>query len=431
MASEMSLPASSDRSLGPSPTSPPSQPGLNPAGLAEPTCQVATSFAELTLSRQDWDDAVVRLGGTIYLTYDWVRTWWDFYGDGHELRLLIFRCGNRLVGLIPLYLTRLGVWPFNFRVARLVGANIPPKVFNPPIEEPWVGPVLRRVVAQIVGTERCHLLSLGPISELYGRHILSVISHATGLNAQVTLRPCGVHSVFILPTDYEEYFRSLTKKERKNNKNRYDLSLLREERAADEEILSDPVRVIAEFEPFVRLHTGEWERKGGTGHFFSWPKGFEFNRAVLTAQAELGRVEFVRIGVDGKTIASIYGYHLGKVFFAELLGRELRPEWEKYNLGRTILVRAVAQAIHRGCQVVDAGLGHYDYKERLNAQEQKVFQVRFRPARLGGRWALWVLDAVRAVLALFYHKIWYRRIRKHLPLQFRKPQANLWLRYDF
>ena len=395
------------------------------------TCRIETSFKGLDGIREAWDDAVIRLGGTIYMSYDWVRTWWDFYGAGNDLRLFVFSSGNRVVGIVPLYVATLGFWPLRFKVARLVGANIPPKVFNPPIDEKYVDRILRHLLARILDAEKCHLLSLGPVSELYGQHILKAVRNHDTRDSRITLRTCGVHSVFGLPASYEEYFRSLTKKERKNNKNRYDLSLLKKDHAAHEEVVSDTARVETEYEPFVRLHTQEWQQKGGSGHFLSWPKGKEFNGAVLRAQAARGRAEFVRIVADGNTIASVYGYYLGNTFFAELLGRELKPEWDKYNLGRAILVRAVAQAIRRGCKVVDAGLGHYDYKERLSAQEHAVFQIRCWPARLDGRFLRWLFDAVRVALLVLYRKIWYRRIRKRLPLRFRKPQAGLWLRFDF
>lgn len=54
-------------------------------------CRIETDFGGLDLLRPVWDDAVIRLGGTIYMSYDWTRTWWNFYGEKNELRVFLFR----------------------------------------------------------------------------------------------------------------------------------------------------------------------------------------------------------------------------------------------------------------------------------------------------------------------------------------------------
>src|ERR1035441_9174106 len=91
-------------------------------------CRFETAFEGLEPFRSCWDDAVIRLGGSIYMSYDWCRTWWQFYGQGKELRIFLFTSADRVVGILPLYIDSLGWGPLRFRVARLVGANIPPKV---------------------------------------------------------------------------------------------------------------------------------------------------------------------------------------------------------------------------------------------------------------------------------------------------------------
>ena len=40
--------------------------------------------------RAVWDEAAVELGATIYMSYDWCKTWWDFYGANAELKIFFF-----------------------------------------------------------------------------------------------------------------------------------------------------------------------------------------------------------------------------------------------------------------------------------------------------------------------------------------------------
>lgn len=394
-------------------------------------CTVATEFQSLYSMRNEWDHAAERLGGTIYMTFDWCATWWKYYGKGNQLRIFIFYCANAIVGIFPIYVTSFRLFPKSCKIARLVGSNIPPKVFNPPLDGRFAVEILNQLSQKVIQEEGCSMLSLGPISEFYGKELMHYAQQFDSAYCNSKIEGCGVHSIFHLPKDFAGYFEMLSKKERKNNKNRYDLSLITQELGATETVQSDAKFIEQEFSSFVTLHANEWIARGGTGHYGSWPKGAEFNREAIKAQAELGRVEFLSLTVQAQKAASIYGFYFGNVYFAELLGRDLDSKWDKYNLGRTILVRSVAQAIQKGAQFVDAGLGHYDYKECLSATEHNVFQLRFVAKDTTKMYQLRMLGRTRDLLRIGYHKIWYRRLRKYLPAKWRKPQALFWLRYDF
>jgi len=146
-----------------SPGDGPSSSALNFENLK---CTVLTTFDEVTCSQSEWDEASLRLGGSIYMSYDWLRVWWEFYGKGKELRLFIFRDGQRIVALLPLYLEILGVSPVKLRVARLVGANIPPKAFDPAVDEGASQAVFEHVINRLFLWDKCDLLSYGPVSGL-------------------------------------------------------------------------------------------------------------------------------------------------------------------------------------------------------------------------------------------------------------------------
>ena len=138
MISELPLTLSSDSpSLSLEPKAAAASP---PPG--ELACRIETSFAGLDALRETWDEAVIRLGGSIYMSYDWCRIWWNIYGVGKALRLYWFEVGGSIVGLVPIYIQDLGWGPFALRVARLVGANIPPKVFEPPFHPEWARDML-------------------------------------------------------------------------------------------------------------------------------------------------------------------------------------------------------------------------------------------------------------------------------------------------
>lgn len=394
-------------------------------------CEVKTSFDDLDSLRQAWDTAACELGGSVYMSYDWVRTWWEFYGGGKQLRVFIFYAGEKIVGLVPIYIDRLGFGPLRFQVARLVGSNIPPKVFNPPVDEAWAQQGFRALLSQLFEQDGCDLLSFGPVSELQkSASILKAVCQEQEDKVRILKSEEGVHSVFWLPATMEEYYESLSKNERKNRR-KYELRLLKKEYDTRVEVLKDPAETSEEFERFAVQHAGQWAAEGKTGHFGAWPRALEFNRALVKAQAKQGRLRFIRILANGTVIANQYTFAFGKAYYWELPSRAIEPQWERFSLGPTGIVTMMGAGTEEGITRLEGGLAHYDYKIRLGAKEYTVQTTRALANRRSSRLRLLWYNMLKLAMLYGYHKLWYRRITPRLPAVFRTAQWNSWLRLDF
>lgn len=388
------------------------------------SCRVYRSFAELETLRETWDAAVLALGGSVYMTFDWCRIWWQFYGAQKELRVHIFTQAEQIVAIIPLYLEDLGLRPLRLRVARLVGANVPPKVFNPPVDPACSAQVFESLLARLFAQDQCDILSFGPVSGLHqASDTLAQIGQCYSVER-------GVHSVFWLPKSMDEYYGALSKNERKNRR-KYELRLLSKEYQVTTDVIREPVAAAAEFERFVPQHTAQWRQQAKPGHFGAWPSATEFNRALVQSQSKLGRTRFIRILANGEVISSQYAFALGDTYYWELPARTVGNEWERFSLGPTGIVTMIAAAIQEGLARIEGGLAHYDYKLRLNAKEHPTRTFRFISGRSRSRVAARLFNLWRLGLLFGYHKIWYRRIGPRLPQGFSSSQWRVWLRSDF
>jgi CelD/BcsL family acetyltransferase involved in cellulose biosynthesis len=406
-----------------------------PAGRTEADAplsfEVFQDFTGLDRLRTAWDEAVRRAGGSIYMTYDWVRVWWEFYGGAAELRLFIFSAGERVVAIVPIYVDTLGWGPLRFRVARLVGANIPPKVFGPAVPASCATEVFAKVLGHLFVQEKCDVLSFGPLSELDAatQGLRTACDERADLLAPLTV-PQGVHSTYYLPADMEEYYAGLRKSERKNRR-KLELRMLKKEYDTRVEVVNDPALVPEVFDHFAEQHRQQWRAEGRTGHFGAWPRALDFHRALVRAQAERGRVRFIRILADEHVIASEYVFAFEDRFYAELTSRDVDPNWDRFSLGPTSTVAILAQGISEGVQRVESGLGHYDYKVRLGATEHGALTFRIVASSFVSRARFALFSYARSCVSLAYHKLWYRRIAPRLPPFFWRPQWRLWLRIDF
>ena len=305
-------------------------------------------------------------------------------------------------------------------------------MFDPPISKAWAGPIFEHILRQLFEDDHCDLLSFGPVSELHKQ--TERLPEACGRLERLVMPPKviteGVHSIFWLPPNMEQYFECLGRNERKKRR-RYELKHLGKEYQTKVEVVSDPARVGQEFEDFAVQHTLHWQAQGQAGHFGAWPKATEFNRSLVKAHGSLGRMRFVRILANDQVIANHYGFAFGDTYAAELPARAVGQEWEKFSLGAAGIVALIESAIKEQKTRLDGGLGHYEYKVRLGAKEYAVMKLRVVARRTRSRVCMMLYNAIRLFLLYGYHKIWYRRITPHLPALFRRPQWTYWLRLDF
>ncbi len=401
---------------------------LNSEGIS---VRAAVSFEDLPLDRAEWDNAVASLGGSVYMTWDWIRTWWEFYGSGRELRLIACFDGERTVALIPMYIDAVGLWPLKLRVARLVGANIPPKVFDPPVDPEWASVCFNAVIRQLIEADRCDLVSVGPLSSTSKgwRSLPHEFKLASGA-VRIECDSSEVHTLFLLPESHEEYLKSLSRKEQKNR--RYQLRTLKKEHDVKVDVISGPVEtLLREFDDFAVLHAAQWRTEGRFGHFGSWPRGLDYNRALVKALGPLDRIQFVRITADGITVSCQYVFTFAGRWYWELPARLPDTRWDRFSLGPSGIVTMISEGIREGVHWIQGGLGHYDYKLRLGASEYPAFRLRVYSSRPSARLRKGVFESIRWALCLCYYKIWYRRVMPRLPAPFRRSQWTLWLRWDF
>ena len=86
--------------------------------------EVTTTNAFCSL-RDQWNRCLASSGqNTIFLTWEWLFTWWETYGKSDQLRILI--CSDEtghIVGIAPFYTTSERVFGFPLRTLRLLGSN--------------------------------------------------------------------------------------------------------------------------------------------------------------------------------------------------------------------------------------------------------------------------------------------------------------------
>jgi CelD/BcsL family acetyltransferase involved in cellulose biosynthesis len=391
------------------------------------TFSVATSFDEAGLSREEWDEFVLSVGGEIYSSYDWCRIWWQHYGRGRNLRLFVFRHGNRLVGLAPMFIERIWLGPITVRIAKRISADFAMDVFALPVSTKWSDDIYKQMLSYLIETEKCDAVWFGFLpSEDPSLPSLRAVASLPG-EPFIFIRDsrAGVRTVFYLPGSFEAYVAGLEKSARQNYRRQF--KLLKKAFDVKEIVVSEPAAAKAEFHAFRAFHTKQWEAAGSPGHFGDWPHSDAFNRDLVAQLAPLGRFRMLHLYAGDSAVASQYAFTFGPNCYWRLPARSTEKEMGRFGLGVLGLMHLLEQMSFEGISRIDAGRGHYDYKVQYGGLESDYSSVLLRSNRPGSSFRVRLFVALSDLIHLVYYRIWRLRLAPRLPLP-RRPLWQTWIR---
>jgi len=384
---------------------------------------VYTSFDELSNIQEEWDTFLLDMNGDIYLSFDWCKVWWECYGKGRNLKIFLYYSNEILVGIIPIFIEKLVLFPTWMKIAKIVGSDFTIAMVNPPIKNNCGKEILKHLISNLLYENRCDVIWLGPMPEIsdtlsFMRSISSKFSKSeTVVNEKIH----SPYTVFNLPDSFESYLASLKKRQRGNYKR--DNNLLKKSFKIQMDVLEDT----EEFEDFVKLHESQWQADGKMGHFKDWPIGYEFNKAIATIQSQKGRFRLIRLKADDRAVSYQLCFVFGKTLYWRLPARTSGPEWNRFGLGRLGLIKMIEWAILKGYKTIEAGAGHYDYKIASGGVEHNLTTILITQNKWIVRQRVRIFSFISDIIDYIYYKKWFLRIAPKLPFK-RVPLWSLWIR---
>ncbi|MBN1816833.1 MAG: GNAT family N-acetyltransferase [Sedimentisphaerales bacterium] len=386
-------------------------------------CRMYGSFEDASPWRQAWDRLVEETGSGIYMTYDWCRVWWDFYGAGRNLAILVFEKPSGLAGVVPMFSERLWLGPIRITIAKLVGSDFTMSILNPPVINTEAEKICSHVLHFFLTEQGCDAVWLGPISEVSAAYGIIQSCKETKDFRIVRNKVRSPYTLFELPDSAEAYLSGLPADQRQCIR-RGDRNL-KKSFSVRSEIITDPKRVIDAFQSFMKMHQLQWNARNRLGHFEDWPKGQQFNLAQVKAHAEQGRVCIIDLWVDDQIVCREWCFILKNMVHWRLFALSTDEKYRRYGLGRLGFMQILEWALPQGVRQIEAGAGHYDYKMALGGREYPLRSVLIA----GNRFIAWLrvmlFDRLCDLFHLLYYRIWYCRIRPRLPLRGR-PLWQAW-----
>ena len=312
---------------------------------------------------------------TIFLTHEWLSTWWNYIGEG-ELWILAMRrpATGELAGIVPLYLTtpqtgeRAGL-----RTLFLVGCIEVSDYLDVIAAKEWETAVYRTLLRwlhsdAVPAWDAVDLCNLPQDSRTY--QDLPDLAAEFDVDANVMRE--DVAPQFELPTRYETYLSDLVDKKQRHE-------IRRKQRRAEREARVDYILVQpgdnldAEMDDFIALQQASRSDKAE----FMTPEMRRFFHAMARRMMEKGWLRLSFLSIDGEKAAALLAFEYNRRYLLYNSGydpeahAQLSPGWVQ-------LAYAIQYAIAVGCQVFDFMQGDEEYKYRFGSHDYDVMRVILR-----------------------------------------------------
>lgn len=322
-----------------------------------------------------WEDLLERsLDSTVFLSPEWILSWWRHFQDDRFAHLLAaWDEDGRLCGLAPFYLRRIH-WPgshnsfsLGFMSDSEVGSEYLGMLVLPEFEDSFINAVAKKLQGQWVLADLRGLKQNGVLPQ----RIVEVFGTQTANRLYKERHPC---SLIPLPSDYEAYLSALPHKFRSNIRYRtnkltktFNVRLIRT--SQEEEI--EP-----HLETLFSMHQARWRAEGNTGSFYDRRK-CAFYRDVSTAFLRKGWLRFYHLEVDGIIRASQFGFAFRGVLHSlqEAFDHEFSPRGIG-GLGIVLRAMVIKESIAEGLREYDFLGGTEEYKVRWGTVTHYTHRVR-------------------------------------------------------
>lgn len=339
--------------------------------------------------RKDWNDLLQRSrNDNIFLTWEWMHTWWKHYGAGKELFLVTVRGDDgALLGLAPMCIKKVSfhglasLKAMTFLGTEEVCSDYLDIIASPEAHEEIVKAVFDYLDGSSGAWDFVILSDMLADSGSY-RHIVRELEARRAGYFLADEKECPYIS---LPESYETYVAGLSKN------TRYNLSRRARNLEARFHAYDGSESVDKVMEKLFELHEKRMDSKAVRRSDFLLKKLTDFHMDAARIFRETGALRIYSLLVGGEPVAMLYGFRYGGRFFYYQAGMD--PAYEKQSPGAVLMSNCIRDSIEGGLHEFDFLRGSEPYKYKWTGTSRKTVNIVLRSVSLKGR-ALMSIEAL-------------------------------------
>ncbi|MEW5985370.1 MAG: GNAT family N-acetyltransferase [Chloroflexota bacterium] len=328
----------------------------------------------------EWDELLDSSpAANVFLTWEWLSTWWECFGRHLQPWVVVLRHGRHLVGLAPFILHRRArAGPFTHRELSFMGSGPAAPDHLDLIASPGCeAAVAQATFAHLSASKRqwdiLRLEGLAENSPFAG----CLLTQRRDRLTQVSHQVCPYAH---LPADQESYRAGLGSNLRANI-GRYGRQLEREHPGQVRYwLVEDEAQIEPAMRLLFRLHQEVRQAHGQPGAF-SDPQMVLFHRHLAHRFFAKGWLRIYLLTVAGQDTAITYNFRFGDVVYFYQTGYD--QAWKRYGPGRQVISFAIRQSIEEGAREFDFLRGDESYKFQWTNQIRRDINLVVPCSRLG------------------------------------------------
>jgi CelD/BcsL family acetyltransferase involved in cellulose biosynthesis len=295
----------------------------------------------------EWNEAVERAGvGHPFLRHEWLRTWWECFGGGCSLQILVVRRGPQIVAIAPLLRDTTTMYGMPVRRIRLLQNDHTPRADFIVTDG---NAASYRAIWNALHAQRTRwdMLQLNQVPS-GSLTLANIASLAAEDGCQTGTWESGAAPYLELGSSWDEYFGGLSSKFRQNVRNR--LSRLTKIGEPALETLCDGQAMLDARDEAFRLEASGWKDKAGTS-ICSDPAVHQFYERLAERASSRGWLRLLFLTVNGRRIATSYGARYDNRLFLFKTGYD--TEFAQCSPFKLLTYFAIRSAFEEGLREVD------------------------------------------------------------------------------
>lgn len=360
------------------------------------TVQTVADSAELESLDCEWDELLQSSASNcVFLTWEWLRTWWKHLSAGRSLRLLTVWSGRELVALVPLAARpRLfSAWPPLEHLEFLGTGTVGSDYLDVIARRGWEPEVMETLAAHL--GPRPLMLRLAQVRK-GTKPIFMLADHLERRGWQRSVTQTDLCPYIPLAGHtWDSYLATFSAKHRYN--------LLRQLKALGRKgrVHFDYARTEEERQRALthlfRLHDLRWKGHGGSDAFDE-PGVQAFHDEFTSLALQRGWLRLFLLSLDSYPVAALYGFAYDRVFYFYQSGFD--PYYSGESVGSLTIALTIKHAIEEGFEEYDFLHGNEPYKFHWAKATRELIRVELYPRCLAAVIAQGLLRWGRAVRRL-------------------------------
>jgi CelD/BcsL family acetyltransferase involved in cellulose biosynthesis len=331
-------------------------------------------FAEL---RSEWSELLASSrADCLFLTWEWLHTWWTHLGEGRQLFIVTVRCDSKLIALAPLTIKR--VWPSmrtcEFLGVGSVGSDYLDFIVDADYESTAVDALAEFLADAGLSLRLPSVKEDSLVASVFSRHLCDRGWRLRKVEMQV----CPF--INLSSASWDSYLGSLGSSHRYNFKRRlrnlekcYSVGF---ERAESD----DECRAV--LQDVVTLHLKRWSARGGSDGFHE-QRLLAFHQEFSSMAREEGWLRLRALTLNGHPAGAFYGFRYRDKYMFYQSGFD--EAFSRQSVGLVTIGLTIREAIEEGAAEYDFLHGDESYKFLWASEVRPLSRMELYPPGVVGR----------------------------------------------